>query len=128
MAQVLILEDDELLSSLLAIALERAGYASVSVSNVGAARIELESGSYDLIVSDHILDGEHLGDEFTADSVRSGLVRSAILISGWADMRKPENRQVSAFLQKPFTMQAFLDVVKEGVGEVQTVRDRHASG
>lgn len=109
--RVLIIEDDELLSSLLAISLERAGHTAQTVGSVDDARGILDQGGIDLVVSDHVLDGQHVGDEFTAECVRSGLTRSAILISGWSDMRNPANRDCSVFLQKPFSMQVFLDTV-----------------
>lgn len=109
--RILILEDDELLSSLLAIALDRAGYVSVTASDLASANELLNAERFDLVVSDHILGGEHIGDSFTAGCVRDGRVAAAILISGLADMRQSENRQCSTFLQKPFTMATFLDAV-----------------
>lgn len=118
--RVLILEDDDLLSSLLAIALDRAGYESVTTSDLESANALLDSGGFDLVVSDHVLGGEHLGDAFTAKCVTEGRVAAAILISGLADIRQPENRQCSTFLQKPFTMAAFLEAVASALGRAQS--------
>ncbi len=109
--RILILDDDELLSSLLAIALDRAGYESVTAADLATANEVLDTQRVDLIVSDHILAGEHLGDGFTAECVRSGRVNAAILISGLADVRQPENRECSTFLQKPFTMATFVQTI-----------------
>lgn len=124
-AQILILEDDELLSSLLAIALERAGYEPQTASTIEDARELLATGQFDMVVSDHILGGQHLGDDFTAECVRSGTVRAAILISGWADVRHPDNRQCSTFLQKPFAMDTFLGAVRDALDRPPAERGAH---
>lgn len=58
MSEVLIIEDDKLVSDLYVQALMRAGFTPVAVSNAEEGLVELKKGKYDLVLLDLVLPGQ----------------------------------------------------------------------
>ena len=124
--RVLVVEDEEILRSLIADTLEHKGFTVFQAVNVAEALevFEQEKGDFDLLFSDVVLPGEQNGIQL-ADVVREkrpGM--PVILSSGYTDQKSQwaiiEERGF-AFLQKPFNIgtlgRIVYDVIDKGEGE-----------
>ena len=115
MIRILLAEDDQVMREYLARALERSGYAVVAVDRGTAAVPLLDSGRYDLLLSDIVMpemDGIELAQY--AATVSPGT--QVMFITGFAAVRLKANETMPAakVLSKPFHL-------RELVGEVDAM-------
>ncbi len=116
-ATVLLAEDEEIVRAFAATALERAGYRVLTASRgVEALQLCEEAATgVDVLVSDIVMPGmggRELAERILARSPATGIV----LVSGYTDEpadRDLEGGQVPAFLQKPFSVPALIEAVRD---------------
>lgn len=120
---ILIIDDEELISKSLIKLLRSQGYvASIAVG--GAEALEkIKTGNFDLIICDVIMPGMD-GIE-TIKKIRAYLEKSdkksipEVLITGYADAEKYENAiglEVADYLYKPFDNDEFMHIVRKAIG------------
>ena len=119
-ANILVVDDDQGILSVVSTALERAGYHVIAASDAAQA-LALLNGSVDLVLTDIVMPGVS-GIEF-ANEVRKRLPDlPIILMSAWNSAA--ENAQPSPWplVQKPFRIAALLDAVRDAIsGQVRSV-------
>lgn len=113
----LLAEDDECIREIVASYLERLGYCVLSAEN-GQEAIALINGRaaprFDLIVTD-ILMPRASGEQVAAAARARGACTRFLFISGFASQMvrlAGEIRKGAAYLEKPFTFQAFEEKVE----------------
>ncbi len=106
MARILIVEDDQLLCSLLSDFLEALGYDCTAATNAEQARAALRNREFHLVLSDFDMPGES-GLEFL-EFVLSQYPRTAgIMLTGSGDRSVREKALqlgLHAFISKPFSL------------------------
>ena len=120
---ILIIEDEELVTKSLLMLLDSAGYKA-AIAKSGSQALEMVKESvFDLIISDVKMPG--MDGVETIKQIRSYLQKSnkklipEILITGYADIdkyQKAMNLGVADFLYKPFDNEEFLRIVKKAIG------------
>ena len=115
MANILIVEDDEAVRTLVARALEKAGHivAVAEDGEHGYASIDAAQGRFDLVVSDIRMPGMD-GIEMAKAAVRRFPGLRILLVTGYADQRERAaelNGVVVDIVQKPFTLAEIRDRV-----------------
>jgi PAS domain S-box-containing protein len=115
-ATVLLVEDEEIVRDFARAALERAGYRVLSAGRAADA-LELLAGGADLdaLVSDVVMPGmggRELAERVLAERPGTGVV----LVSGYSDEPAAGDLaggQMPVFLQKPFSVPALVDAVRD---------------
>ncbi len=106
--RILIIEDDEAIRELLTVMLTEAGYSVASAADGRLGLARCASFDPDLIVLDlmmPVLDGAgFLRDRMSHDCTSLIVVMSAARNAAWL----PASAQVSAFIEKPFNIDAFV--------------------
>jgi CheY-like chemotaxis protein len=120
---ILIIDDEELVTKSLIKLLAKQGYGAFVAGSGSEALEKIKHEEFDLIVCDVRMPGSD-GIE-TIKQIRGHLKRSdkkpvpEVLITGYADKDKFEQAldlKVSAYLYKPFDIADFLKVVKKAIG------------
>ena len=83
--RILIVDDDAATAELQKRRLNRANYATVVVTDLAAARQQIDQGDVDLIVLDYRLGGNRTGLEFYEQIKFSGEAPPAILVTGFSN-------------------------------------------
>jgi CheY-like chemotaxis protein len=119
---VLVVEDDETLASLMERILSRAGYGVVMVPSVEAALFGQEAGEFDLIMLDVFMPGIG-GLDGIAEFVAWGWAVPIVSMSaGYGDMepsmvlRAAHKAGAAGVLAKPFKKEELLDLVDGYIG------------
>jgi DNA-binding NtrC family response regulator len=112
MARLLIVEDQVEVGDVLAESLLSDGFDVVVVKTAAEARAALDAEKFDLMVADMVLPGRRDGGLAEAAIAKGAQV---ILMSGHPDHIE-EAHEAFAFLAKPFSLGAFLDVVQRALG------------
>ncbi len=131
METVLLVEDDEILRRGLRLVLERRSYRVEEATSVEEALGKLATNNFSLIVTDYDLGSGPSGLIFL-DKLRKEHCRAPIiLMSGYnADWLEPVAMDLGAvfFLQKPFDLEAFLDVTGQALNiPLSAVKPPHES-
>ncbi len=119
-AKVLIVDDDQESRELLSEVLEANGYSVGAVGNGAAARAALaQDGDYAVVIADlRMPDGSGL--ELLRDLRRANFKQEIILMSSFlsgADRQRALDLGARAFLEKPFRLTEFLQVVGSVTGK-----------
>jgi PAS domain S-box-containing protein len=128
--QILLVEDEELVRRLAAVALRRSGYGVVEATTAEEALALLgESEEFTLVFSDVVLPG--MSGVKLADAVLAqhpGL--RVLLCSGYTDGKSQwpliQERKFN-FLDKPYTIDGLLDAVRHAIEETPPARIPHAA-
>ncbi|HEX3453233.1 MAG TPA: PAS domain S-box protein [Gaiellaceae bacterium] len=117
-AAVLLVEDEEIVREFARTALERAGYRVLAASRASEALELLATGvDLDVLVSDVVMPGmggRELAERVLADRPGTGIV----LVSGYSEEPAAGDLaggQMPVFLQKPFSVPALVDAVRDVV-------------
>jgi PAS domain S-box-containing protein len=115
-ASVLLVEDEEIVRDFGRTALERAGYRVLATTRASEALALLADGAeVDVLVSDVVMPGmggRELAEHVLAERPETGIV----LVSGYSEepaARDLAGGQVPVFLQKPFSVPALVDSVRD---------------
>lgn len=117
--QILVIDDEEMITATLQKLLSRQGYDVVTANDVAFALQKIKDADFDLIVSDVRMPGVD-GIE-GIQKIRSALKEldkpsiPEIVITGYADLDKYEKAtrlNVTKYLYKPFDNTEFLEIVK----------------
>ena len=106
-ASILVVEDDELVSEVLAEALQ-GSYSAASVGNAGAALARLDDRRYDLILLDCLIPGGG-ADLVIERAGRLGI--PVVLMSGIAERAAAASAGRHKFITKPFSIDELLRTV-----------------
>ena len=115
-ARILVVDDDEAVRFTLRLMLERSNYTVEEAANGNTGLAKFREASYDLVITDVFMpekDGIELVQEIKKEAPNAKIV----FISGNADQQKLYSRvtallKADATLQKPFSMKALLDTVR----------------
>jgi two-component system cell cycle sensor histidine kinase/response regulator CckA len=128
---VLIVEDEDLVRAFAVRSLRSLGYTCREARNAGEAlrQLEWENAHVDLVLTDVVMPGTSGGDlgERLA-SLRPGI--PTLYMSAFTDedvIRRGLLEQGRPFLQKPFTIYALANKVREVLHAAASVRDQHQS-
>lgn len=105
---VLLLDDDEMVSSTMCRALESAGYQVTSAFGVSEALSKLDDGQYDILITDRGLPD---GDPARVVSKFKRLFNGRVLLISGYDL-DPGDDPTVAFLKKPFAPSALLQRIE----------------
>jgi len=117
---VLLIDDEKLITKSLQKLLNQAGYNAIAVNSVAFALRKIKNIDFDLIVSDIRMPG--VGGIEGLQKIRSTLQRldkpavPEILMTGYKDFDKYEeamNLDVAMYIYKPFDNDKFLEIVKK---------------
>ena len=118
-ASILIVDDDAAIREMLCRILGNAGYSVIEARSGRQALMQLEGKSIDLLITDLVMpDGEGL--ETIQTIKRTFPTLKIIAISGafaGSFLKSAELLGAHATLQKPFTPEALLDIVRRVLGE-----------
>jgi two-component system cell cycle sensor histidine kinase/response regulator CckA len=119
--RVLVVEDETQVREVAERVLRRAGYDVQTAGDAETALASLRSnGPFDVVLTDSAMPGMR-GEDLATQIKRLQPGLSVILMSGYRDPATPQSSDVTAFLQKPFTMPALLAEVRRAMA-----RDRPA--
>jgi DNA-binding response OmpR family regulator len=111
--RVLVVDDDEDTSYILALYLEREGWRVNRAPSLYEARSELEREPYDVLVTDlNLPDGDGLS---LLEPTRPRNLRAALLVTGvsdWAGRRATESSGFDGFLVKPFDGKQMVSLIR----------------
>jgi DNA-binding NtrC family response regulator len=118
---ILLVEDEELVNSLLSEVLQRHGYDVLSCSHpqTGIELCRSRPDEIDLLLTDMIMPGMN-GREMVSRIVAGAPKLRVIFMSGAGDQVPPPNEEAGAsigFLQKPFSLAALVGKLEEMFGE-----------
>ena len=120
--KVLIIDDEQMITSTLVKLLNRSGYEAVAV-NGGREAIEMASQEdFDLIISDirmPEMDGIRTLAEIQAHLSKTGQSVPVIFITGYADdalEKQAKDLGCQDYIYKPFDLRFFLEKVKKAIG------------
>jgi len=117
---VLLIDDEKLVTKSLQKLLNQEGYNAIAVNSVAFALRKIKNIDFDLIVSDIRMPG--VGGVEGLQKIRSTLLRldkpavPEILMTGYKDLDKYEEAvslDVAMFIYKPFDNDKFLEIVKK---------------
>ena len=108
--KLLLVEDDPAVRQLLCGALRDAGYDVTSVERFEEADREIDTGDYDLVITDVRLPG---GSGANLAHKARALGRSAILVTGYDDVRQLLERTEVPHLTKPFRLAQLFAAINE---------------
>lgn len=120
MARILVVDDEDLVRSLLKTILERQGYAVVAAADGEEGRALLEAGGFDLLVTDLIMPGRE-GLELIQEVARDYPGLPIIAISGGGRMGAVNTLQMarmfgaSRTLAKPLRAEELIEAVEEAL-------------
>ncbi|HPW76830.1 MAG: Transcriptional regulatory protein YycF [Candidatus Omnitrophica bacterium ADurb.Bin292] len=122
--KILVIDDEELITKSLVLALEKNGYEVLVAKRCDDALAMAEAIDFDLIISDIRIPGVD-GIETVRRILELMATRKAkrvprIFMTGYADPLTEENAQTlkpSAYILKPFDLLEFLTEVKKALGE-----------
>jgi DNA-binding response OmpR family regulator len=117
-ANILVLEDEVDVKTLLAEALRQHGYIVFEASTAAEAQRAASSHQLDAVVADIVLPGGTSGTDFAGALIRSQPLVRVLFVSGWeehpseeaADIAKLPEHSVR-FLEKPFTVDVLVQHV-----------------
>lgn len=117
--RILIIEDDAMMSELIGVWIERAGWEPVPVTSLADALSAQAAGPVGAVITDHELGADTTGID-ALDALRAnqpGLV--AVVMSGyperhWATLVPTDQYR---FFQKPFHPDALIDYLAEALGD-----------
>ena len=111
--KALIIDDEEEIRMMLKIILKKEGLDVDAADNLLKARILLSKNEYQILFLDlNLPDGtgfELLEDLNTGNGKMDIVIISAF--DGWTEKNKAEKLGVKAFISKPFSKQAILDII-----------------
>ncbi len=120
--KVLIIDDEQMITSTLVKLLNRSGYEAAAV-NGGREAIEMASQEdFDLIISDirmPEMDGIRTLVEIQAHLSKTGQSVPVIFITGYADdalEKQAKDLGCQDYIYKPFDLRFFLEKVKKAIG------------
>lgn len=114
MAKILLAEDDQLLRDMMAAYLNSKGHAVVSVANGQAAKAVALTGDFNVIISD--VQMPQVNGVELLEWCRESSKIPFIVMTGFSNLihtQQASDLGASAFLTKPFTNRALLDLVNE---------------
>jgi len=121
--QILVIDDEELITKSLALALEKNGYEVLVAKHCDEAMAMAEAIDFDLIISDIRMpgvDGIETVRRILDIMIKRGVDRAPrIFITGYADQVAEEGARAlkpKAFFFKPFDLIQFLSEVKNALG------------
>ncbi|MCC2600965.1 cell cycle two-component system response regulator CpdR [Sphingopyxis yananensis] len=111
MTQILLAEDDDVMREYLTRALSRAGYVVTAVDRGTAALPHIESGIFDLLLTDIVMP-EMDGIELAQHSAKVAPHTQVMFITGFAavSLRAEESMPQAKLLSKPFHLK---DLIRE---------------
>jgi two-component system response regulator FlrC len=127
MMRVLVVEDDAGLRNSLRESLEMEGCDSEGAESAEEAITLLSGEPFDLVVTDYNLGAGSNGLFLLSYLKKSGSGVPMILMSGYRERRLEDSARqlgVSAFLEKPFPIDAFLDECMRALTERPTTQNR----
>jgi DNA-binding NtrC family response regulator len=122
MARLLVVEDHTDVCEVLAEGLLAHGFDVVTAGSAAAARVALDSQSFDVMIADMVMPGGCDGNLANHAATKGARV---ILMSGHPD-RFNETHEAFAFLTKPFSIGALLDVVQRALANSPRAEARRA--
>ncbi|MFH0985266.1 MAG: response regulator [Candidatus Omnitrophota bacterium] len=121
--QILVIDDEELITKSLVLALEKSGYEVLVAKRCDEAMAMAEAIDFDLIVSDIRMPGidgietvRRILDLMTKRGVKHA---PRIFMTGYADQAAEEGAMTlkpQAYILKPFDLMLFLEEVKKALG------------
>ena len=121
--RLLLVEDEETSAEVLSMLLERAGFHVTRAANGKRAIEALEKAQPALIITDYmmpIMDGLEMAQAIRAMPAYSAV--PIVMTSGVAEAPlKPYQPLLSAFLRKPFKIDALLEVVRRLLGSAKSI-------
>ncbi len=122
--QILVIDDEELITKSLVLALEKSGYEVLVAKRCDEALAMAEAIDFDLIVSDIRMPGvdgiETVRRILDLMTKRGAKQAPRIFMTGYADQGAEEGAKTlkpKAYILKPFNLIEFLNEVKAAVGE-----------
>ncbi len=113
--RILILDDSNVIRSLLKITLQKAGYKVDSAETITGAEIFYRKNQYDLLILDYMLDIETTGFDFLQRiHCRDIKIPPVIMLSAeQSDSHQEEAKQlgIQAWMRKPFTPDSILKLI-----------------
>jgi DNA-binding response OmpR family regulator len=114
-ATVLVVDDEPAIRLLCRVNLELEGFVVLEAASVPAARALLEQGGVDVVLVD-----VHIGDADGRDLVREVRLRGATprcaLLTGSVQLSPDEKAGADDMIEKPFTLEKLVSVVKRLAG------------
>jgi DNA-binding response OmpR family regulator len=118
---VLVIEDEDFISSMISRSLKEEGYQVIVTSDLKSSLIVLDSGAIDLVISDVML--PFTGGLDIVDYIRDHdelEETPIILVTGMdKDVLETSSLRANAILSKPFDMIALIDKVDELLGKTE---------
>jgi DNA-binding NtrC family response regulator len=125
-AEVLVLDDEEVVCERLKSHLEKSSYKVETFTESQAAIHRLAEKEFDVVVTDLKMKGPTGLDVLQFVQSRAGTTQ-VILITGYASIeasREAEYRGVYRFVEKPFRLEDIGRLVKKAAKEAKKLRDR----
>lgn len=111
--KILVVDDEEDIRDLVGFCLEKEGYEVTMAENGTEALSVFESTKPDLIVTDINMPGGDDGWVFLANLDKLGVALPPVIImTGYSKNESKITDAVSVFLQKPFSMDEFVETVQ----------------
>jgi len=113
-AQVLIVDDEPDHAQVMADALRRPGHVCTVRTTVDEAFGELRGGSFDVVVTDLIMDGEPLGMKILEESRRLHPQAKTIMVTAHGDVptaKEALRKGAYDFIEKPLDLEVFRNLV-----------------
>ncbi len=120
-AQVLVVDDEVDHAEVMAEALRRLGHVCTVVHDLPSAREELTHGSFDLIVTDLVMEGERDGLEVLATARQSQRNAEAILVTAHGDVPTAKAALKGGaydFIEKPLDLDVFRTLCNHAIQAV----------
>ncbi len=117
MAKILLVDDDELLRSLLKDALEQVGHQCAEVENVFQAKESLMGERFDVVLSDFNMPGEN-GLDLLAHVLKCHSRTAFIMMTASAlphMQKKALDLGADGYLTKPFPLKSLVELIKEAM-------------
>ncbi|HEX7968698.1 MAG TPA: response regulator [Stellaceae bacterium] len=125
MSRILVVEDDPDIAPLMHETLSRAGYAVAGAKTVSEARSLLQSGAYDLVLTDWKLpDGS--GIMLAREAKARGI--ETLMITGYALSLPPAAFEGHDCLRKPLTADDLLSAIRRHIGSGQPAIPTETTG
>ncbi len=121
-AQVLIVDDEQDHAEVMAEALRRLGHVCTLVHDLPHAKEELQHGSFDLIVTDLVMDHAEAGLDVLAAAKASQPTAETILVTAHGDVpiaTKALKAGAYHFIEKPLDLEVFRSLCEQAIKAVQ---------
>ena len=122
--QILVIDDEELITKSLVLALEKSGYEVLVAKRCDEATAMAEAVDFDLIISDIRMPGingiETVTRILNVMAKRNVQKIPTIFMTGYADPKSEEEANAlnpKAYILKPFDLMLFLEEVKKALGD-----------